>query len=56
MEPGGRQVMHAVDGGVLYFSGEHTNVYNNAALQGAMESGRRAAADVAAALQKREEL
>ena len=47
--------MGSVDGGVLFFAGEHTNVYVNAALQGSMETGRRAAENVAAALKEREE-
>lgn len=52
--PGERQVLSSVDGGVLFFAGEHTNVYVNQALQGSMETGRRAAQDVAAVLKDRE--
>jgi hypothetical protein len=51
--PGDRNILRSVNGGVLFFAGEHTNVYVNSALQGAMQTGRRAATDVAAALHAR---
>lgn len=53
--PGDRKVLHSVEGGVLFFAGEHTHVYAQATLQSAMETGRRAAADVRAELHARTE-
>lgn len=41
--PGDRKVLHSVEGGVLFFAGEHTNLYAQVSLQAAMETGRRAA-------------
>lgn len=52
---GERKVLHSVEGGVLFFAGEHTNVYCNANIQGAMETGRWAAFSSMQALEERAE-
>jgi monoamine oxidase len=51
---GDRNVIAAPEGGVLFFAGEHTNPCLNPCLQGAMETGDRAAAQVLLALRKRQ--
>lgn len=55
VEAGERKILHTVEGGVLFFAGEHTNVYCNSNVQGAMETGRWAALSAMAALEERAE-
>lgn len=50
---GDRALLAAPERGVLFFAGEHTHPGINPCLQGAMETGDRAAAQVALALESR---
>lgn len=47
-----KQLLAAEEGGRLFFAGEHTNVYVNTNVQGAMETGRWAAVSAMAALEE----
>jgi monoamine oxidase len=47
---GDRALIAAAEGGVLFFAGEHTNSGLNPCVQGAMQTGALAAADVARVL------
>jgi monoamine oxidase len=49
---GDRNVIATPEGGVLFFAGEHTHPCMNPCLQGAMETGDRAAAQVLLALRR----
>ena len=49
---GDREALAAPVGGVLFFAGEATHAAVNPCLQAALETGARAAAQVAAALQR----
>ena len=45
---GARAGLQETPGGVLFFAGEHTHEHLNSCLQGAMQTGRRAAQSVLA--------
>lgn len=47
-----KQLLTAEEGGILFFAGEHTNVYCNTNVQGAMETGRWAAFNAMNALEE----
>ncbi len=50
-ELGDRELLAAPVEGTVYFAGEHTSTSLNPCIQGALETGQRAAAQVLASLQ-----